>query len=307
MPADFRNGAAIRRANGLSDIAGSQPQGVVSGDLPPELLRAYKFDPLEFSMNIFVCVKQTHDLQQVRIRKETRQPVLENVPLTLGNIDKNALEEAVRLKEKAGGKITAVSAGPESLEDTIKEALAMGADEALLVVAPELDAIESGFSAHLLAAAIRQAGPPDLILLGEGSTDNYSGQVGPRLAELLDLPQLTYVKSMMVEARMLRAVRSLENRFEDVEAELPALVSVVSEINEPRIPAVTQILKAGRKPKRIMRPGDLGFASGDFIRQLETIHNLAPVQERKGVLFKEGSKDIPALVKALEEEGFLRR
>ena len=87
-------------------------------------------------MNIIVCVKQTYDLQQVRIRKETRQPVLENVPLTLGNIDKNALEEAVRIKEKSGGKITVLSVGPESLEDTIKEALAMGADEAVLVTRP---------------------------------------------------------------------------------------------------------------------------------------------------------------------------
>ena len=90
-------------------------------------------------MNIIVCVKQTYDLQQVRIRKETRQPILENVPLTLGNIDKNALEEAVRIKEKSGGKIIAISAGPESLEETIKEALAMGADEAILVMAPEFE------------------------------------------------------------------------------------------------------------------------------------------------------------------------
>jgi electron transfer flavoprotein beta subunit len=258
-------------------------------------------------VNIIVCVKQTYDLQQVRIRKETRQPVLENVPLTLGSIDKNALEEAVRIKEKAGGKITAVSAGPESLEDTIKEALAMGADEAILVIAPELDGIESALSASLLAEAIRQAGSPDLILLGEGSTDNYSGQVGPRLAELLNLPQLTFVKSMNIEGRDLTAVRSLENRFEDVEVELPAVVTVVSEINEPRIPAVTQILKAGRKPKKILKPADAGINVKNFPRQVETISNLAPIQNRKGVLFKEGAKDIPSLVKALEEEGFLRR
>jgi electron transfer flavoprotein beta subunit len=258
-------------------------------------------------VNIIVCVKQTYDLQQVRIRKETRQPVLENVPLTLGTIDKNALEEAVRIKEKAGAKITVVSAGPESLEDTIKEALAMGADEAILVIAPELDGIESALSASLLAEAIRQAGSPDLILLGEGSTDNYSGQVGPRLAELLDLPQLTFVKSMDIEGRILKAVRSLEDRFENVEVELPTVVTVVSEINEPRIPAVTQILRAGRKPKKILKPADLGITVKDFPRQVETIRNLSPLQERKGIFFKDGAKDIPALVKALEEEGILRR
>ena len=258
-------------------------------------------------MNIIVCVKQTYDLQQLRIRKETRQPVFENVPLTLGNIDKNALEEAIRIRERAGGKITAVSVGPETLEDTIKEALAMGADEALLVMAPKFDRIESALSASLLAKAIGQAGPFDLILLGEGSTDNYSGQVGPRLAELLDLPQITFAKLLHVDGRTLRAVRSLEDCLEEVEVDLPALVTVVSEINEPRIPAVTQILKAGRKPKKVFRPEDLGIPIGEFGFQVETISDLAPHQDRKGILFKEGAKDIPALVKALEEEGLLRR
>ncbi len=258
-------------------------------------------------MNILVCVKQTYDLQQVRIRKETRQPVLENIPLTLGNIDKNALEEAVRLKEKFGGKITVLSAGPESLEDTLKEALAMGADEAVLVAAPELGSIESALSAALLAKAVAQAGPYDLILLGEGSTDNYSGQVGPRLAEILSLPQVAFARSLAVEGRTLKALRSLEDSFEEVEVELPALVTVVSEINEPRIPAVTQILKAGRKPKRVLRPDDLGIRPGEFAFQTLTISNLAPLQNRKGILFKDGAKDIPALVKALEEEGLVRR
>jgi len=258
-------------------------------------------------MNLIVCVKQTYDLQQVRIRKETRQPVFENVPLTLGNIDKNALEEAIRIREKTGGKIIAVSAGPETLEDTIKEALAMGADEAVLVMSPKLEPIESALSAALLAKAIGQAGSFDLILLGEGSTDNYSGQVGPRLAAILDLPQITFVKSLQVAGGGLRAVRSLEDFHEDVEVDLPALVTVVSEINEPRIPAITQILKAGRKPKKIFSPEDLGVPVGGFGSQVKTISNLAPHQDRKGILFKTGAKDIPALVKALEEEGFLRR
>jgi electron transfer flavoprotein beta subunit len=258
-------------------------------------------------MNIFVCMKQTYDLQQVRIRKETRQPVLENVPLTLGNIDKNALEEAIRIKEKSGGKITVLSAGPESLEDTVKEALAMGADEAVLITALELDAIESALSAVLLAKAAAQAGPYDLIFLGEGSTDSYSGQVGPRLAELLDLPQITFAKSLSLEGRTLRAVRSLEDSLEEVEVDLPALVTMVSEINEPRIPTVTQILKAGRKPKKVLRPEELGVPLRDFAPQVQTLSNLAPVQNRRGILFKEGAKEIPALVKALEEEGLLRR
>jgi electron transfer flavoprotein beta subunit len=257
-------------------------------------------------MNVIVCVKQTVDLQQVRIRKETRQPVLENIPLTLGTIDKSALEEAVRIKEKVGGKIFVVSVGPETLEETIKEALAMGADEAILVTASELDGAESAKAALLLAGAIKQMEGYDLILLGEGSADNYSGQVGPRLAEILDLPQVTYVRSLQVDARKVKAVRSLEDFLEEVELEIPALISVVSEINEPRLPAVSQILRAGRKPQKILKPADLPvqLAGG---RSVETMSNLAPVQERKGILFKEGLKELPNLVLALKEEGVGRK
>jgi electron transfer flavoprotein beta subunit len=253
-------------------------------------------------MNIVVCVKQTVDLQQVRIRKETREPVLENIPLTLGAIDKNALEEAVRLKDKAGGKVTAVSVGPETLEETIKEGLAMGADEAVLVTAPDLEGAETAKAALLLAGAIKQMEGFDLILLGEGSADNYSGQVGPRLAEILDLPQVTYVKSLGVDGRKVTAVRSLEDTLEEVEVDLPALITVVSEINEPRIPAVTQILRAGRKPKKIFKPAELSLKI-EGGRIVETLSNRAPVQERKRVLFKEGLKELPGLVQALREEG----
>ena len=206
------------------------------------------------------------------------------------------------MKDKTGGKVFVVSVGPETLEETIKEALAMGADEAVLVTAPELDGAESAQAALLLAGAIKHMEGYDLILLGEGSADNYSGQVGPRLAEILDLPQVTYVRSLEVNGRKVKAVRSLEDVLEEVEVEMPALISVVSEINEPRIPTVTQILRAGRKPKKILKPADLSaqLAGG---RWVETLSNLAPIQERKGILFKEGLKELPGLVQALKEEG----
>lgn len=257
-------------------------------------------------MNIIVCVKQTVDLQQVRIRKETREPVLENIPLTIGNIDKNALEEAVRIREKVGGKVIAVSAGSEQLTDTIKEALAMGADEAILIASPELEGAESGVAAAALAQAIAKSEDYGIILVGEGSADNYSGQVGPRIAEILDLPQVTYVKSLEVENDTLKATRNLDECFETVEVGLPAVVSVVSEINEPRIPSVTQILKAGRKPKQVFKPEDLGIDM--TAGTIKTLSNLAPEQDRKRVLFQEGvDKDVASLVAALEAEGLIRR
>lgn len=257
-------------------------------------------------MNIIVCVKQTVDLQQIRIRKETREPVLDNIPLVIGNIDKNALEEALRIKEKVGGKIVAVSVGSDKLDDTIKEALAMGADEAILVEAPELDGAESAVAAQALAQAIKKTEGFDLIIMGEGSADNYSGQVGPRVAEILDLPQVTYVKSLEVEGNTLKAVRSLDDCLETVTVDLPAVVTVVSEINEPRIPSVTQILKAGKKPKQVFGPADLGIDAA--AKKVQVLSNLAPEQERKRIIFKEGAdKDVANLVSALETEGLVRR
>ncbi len=255
-------------------------------------------------MNSIVCVKQTPDLQQVRIRKETREPILENVPLTIGNIDKNALEEAVRLKEKQEGKVTLVSVGGEDLEETIKEGLAMGADDAVLVVDPQLDGAESAIVAEMLAKAIRKIGDYDMILLGEGSSDNYSGQIGPRLAELLDLPQVTFVRSLSVDGKLLRATRNMDDCLEVVEVELPAVVTVLSEINEARIPAVTQILKAGRKPKEVLSLADLGVSAASLGNQVRTLSNKAPLQERKQIIFKEDADAAVAkLVLALKADG----
>jgi len=255
-------------------------------------------------MNTIVCVKQTPDLQQVRIRKETREPILENVPLTIGDIDKNALEEAVRLKDTHGGKVTLVSVGSEELAETIKEGLAMGADEAVLVVGQQLDSAESAVVAAMLAKAIQTIGENDLILLGEGSSDNYSGQVGPRLAELLDLPQVTFVRSMTVTGNMLRAVRNMDDCLEIVEVELPAVVTVLSEINEARIPAVTQILKAGRKPKQVLTVEDFNVTDAAIETTVRTLSNKAPLQERKQIVFKEDTDTAVAkLVQALKADG----
>lgn len=251
-------------------------------------------------MNIVVAMKQIPDLQQVRIRN--RQPVFEDVPLTLGNIDKNALEAGVAIKEAAGGKLIVVSAGNEELEDTIKEALAAGADEAYLVTDDALDHIASDTSASLIAAAIKKIDDAGIILFGEGSGDNYSGQVASRVAEILGLPEVGYAKAIELNGDKAQVIRSLEDCEEHVEVELPAVITVVSEINEVRIPSVTQILKAGKKPKEVVTPDDLGIALAAK-PIINTLSNLAPESERKGIAVK----SVDELVKALSSEGLIGR
>lgn len=251
-------------------------------------------------MNMVVAMKQIPDLQQIRMRN--RQPVLEGVPLTLGVIDKNALEAAVNIKEMQGGKVIALSAGNEEVEDTIKEALAAGADEAFLILDDQLEDAGSEIIAGVLAAAIKRIEEVEIILFGEGSGDNYSGQVGSRVAEILGLPQVGYASAIEVIGKTVRVTRSLEDGEEVLDVALPAVITVVADINEPRIPSVTQILKAGKKPKEILTADDLNMKLQDKVKVI-TVSNLAPESQRKQVAV--GS--VNELVQALKSENLIGR
>ncbi len=251
-------------------------------------------------MNIVVAMKQVPDLQQVRIRN--REPVFTDVPLVLGNIDKNALEAAVAIKESGDANVIALSAGNEDVEDTIKEALAAGADEAFLVLDDKLNGAESGVVAQVLAAAVKKIDDVGLILFGEGSGDNYSGQVGSRVAELLGLPQVAYASALELKGDKALVTRSLEDCTEIVEVTLPAVVTVLSDINEARIPSVTQILKAGKKPKEVLELDEVGVKIPSAAAVV-TVSNLAPETERKRIVVK----SVAELIQSLTTEGVIGR
>jgi electron transfer flavoprotein beta subunit len=261
-------------------------------------------------MDIIVCMKQVPDLQQIRIKE--RKPVLENVPLVWGDLDKNAMEEAVKVKEKLGdAKITVVAKGSDKLQQGILEPLAMGADEAVLLADPAFAGSDSLGTAKVLAKAIEKVGAFDLIILGEGSTDNYSGVVVSALAELLGLPEITYVRELEVEDGKVRAVRNMEESFEVMEAALPALVSVAQEINEPRLPKFMAIRKAGAKPRHEWGPADIGLSAeevGANANRVETLSNLAPEQDRKNIMLGgDLDEQVSGLVDALMKEGVVGR
>jgi electron transfer flavoprotein beta subunit len=261
-------------------------------------------------LNIIVCMKQVVDLQQIRIKRETREPVLEGLPVLFGDMDKNALEEAVRIKEKHGAKVTVLSVGSAKLKETILEALAMGADDASIVVDPLCEGSDTAASALTLAAAVRKIGPYDLILVGEGSADNYSGQIGSRLAETLDIPQITYVRELNIQENAVTAVRDLEDALETVRAAPPLIISVTSEINKPRRAPLTQILRASRKPLNVWTLKDLDIPPekvGSSSSEIKVVSNLAPEQERKGIILEgDVEKSVSELVSALRKEGALQ-
>ena len=260
-------------------------------------------------MHVIACMKQVVDLQQIRIKRDTREPVLEGLPVLFGDMDKNALEEAVRIKEKLGAKVTVLSAGSGKLKDTILEALAMGADEACIVVDPACEGSDTASSAMTLARAIEKIGPYDLILVGEGSADNYSGQIGSRIAEILNVPQVTYVRELSIEGNTVAAIRDIEAALEVVKVKMPLVASVTSEINKPRRAPLTQILRASRKPMKSLTLQDLEIdkaRAGSAASAIQVVSNLAPRQERKGIIL-EGDLDesIGKLVDALRKEGAL--
>ena len=160
--------------------------------------------------------------------------------------------------------------------------------------------------AAALAAAVKKIGAFDLILFGEGSTDNYTGQVGARVAELLGLPQVGYARRIDAAGGSIRCERSMDDMIETLEAPLPAVVTVVSEINEPRIPSLMHIMKAKSKPQQVWSLADLGLAAPAPVRDI--VSNLAEEQDRKHVMFEgTAAEQADAFVDALIREGVLGR
>jgi electron transfer flavoprotein beta subunit len=261
-------------------------------------------------MNIIVCMKQVIDLEKIRIKPDTRQPVIEGLPVLFGDFEKCALEEAVCIKEQHGGKVTVVAAGSTKLKDTIKEALAIGADEAVILTDPMFQGSDAMGSARLLAKAIEKIGEYDLILLGDGSADNYSGEVPPRLAELLSLPQVVSVRGIDVleSGKTIRVMCDLEDAVEVIDVDLPAVIGVTSELNTPRLASLSAILKAARKPLQEWGPDDVGVTASEVgadASVVEVLSNLAPTQDRKGIIFEDAEEGVVEVVKALQQEGVI--
>ncbi len=197
-------------------------------------------------MNIVVCVKQVPDTAEVKINPETNTIIRQGLPNIVNPYDKHALEAAIQLKEKHGGKITVISMGPPQATEALKECIAMGADEAVLLsdrIFGGADALATSFT---IAAGIRKIADFDLIICGKQAIDGDTAQVGPEVAEHLNIPQVTYAAKLDVDGKTLKVSRELDEGYEIIETELPALVTVVKSINDPRLPTVRGTMKANR-------------------------------------------------------------
>lgn len=245
-------------------------------------------------MNIVVCAKQVVDVGEIKVNPSTNKPVLDGIPKKISDIDKNAVEEAIKIKDKVGGKITVLTVGPADAKEKIKELLAMGADEAYLIAEPEK--VDYHVISKLLASGIGKLGDVDLVICGEASIDMFSGQVGPRIAGYLGIPQLTYAFKVNAESDKITAERNMGTKMVTTESPYPALLTVTKEINEPRLPSLMQILGSANKPLNDWSAAEMGLA--DISPKMDTLDINGMAMERKNIVYKD---DLDEAVKELAE------
>lgn len=209
-------------------------------------------------MHIVVCVKQVPDTMDIKIDPQTNTLIREGVASIINPFDMYAVEEAIRLKEKLGGKVTAVTMGPPQAETALRETISMGVDEGILVSDRAFAGSDTWATSYTLSMALKKIEDYAIILCGKQASDGDTAQVGPGIAAHLDLPQITYVRKIeMIDTRHIVAERLLEEGFEVIESPLPCVLTVVKEINEPRLPSLKGKL-AARKAKMIhWKAGDL--------------------------------------------------
>jgi len=259
---------------------------------------------------IIVCFKHVIDETELKIDRANNKINFEGAKTKISDDDKNAIEEAVRLKEKNGGSITAICVGGADAKKSMKEALAMGCDRGRLISDPAFQEEDATATAYVLSQSIRKIGKFDVVITATGTTDSYSGIVGPALAEYLELPQLTFASKIMLSGNKVTVDRLLEDGVETVEAELPAVVTVAREINQPRFPTLLQIMSAGKKELLEWNATVLGVdlsKVGKAGSQVEVSALNVPKSSRKKIIFEaKPDESAKQLAEALIKEGVVK-
>jgi electron transfer flavoprotein beta subunit len=258
-------------------------------------------------LRIAVCIKQVPDTTEVRMDPERGTLMREGVESIVNPFDTYALEEAVRIKEQHGGEVVAVTMGPPQAESALRECVSVGADEAVLVSDRAFAGSDTWATSRTLASALVKVGF-DLVVCGKQAIDGDTGQVGPGLAVHLDLPQATYVRRVReVGEGKIVVERLLEDGTEVMELPLPALLTVVKEINEPRLPSLKGKMRARKAEITEITAADLNLPAEDLGLDgspTRVARIYAPPPREGGQVF-EGEPDETAgkLFEALEKGG----
>ncbi len=196
-------------------------------------------------MNIIVLVKQVPDTAEVKINRETNTLIRDGVPSIINPYDRYAIEEALRLREKHGGKVTAVTMGPPQAAEALKEAVSLGVDDVVLLSDRAFAGADTWATSYALSQGIRKIGSFDLVIAGKQAIDGDTAQVGPETADMLGIPFVAYIRKIeQIGDGKMTAERMMDEGYDVVETSLPALITVVKEINEPRVPSLKGKMRA---------------------------------------------------------------
>lgn len=268
------------------------------------------------ALKILVCVKQVPDTAEIKIDPETNNLIRSGVPSIVNPFDLFALEMALRARDAAGGNdgsggiVTALSMGPEQAEAALRDCLARGADRAVLLTDKRFAGSDTLATSYILSRAVERLGPFDLILCGKQAIDGDTAQVGPELAERLELPQISGVFDLSLEDHTVRAKRESETGYDLLEVALPALLTVMKTEYEPSLPSLRGRLSAAKKPVERLCAADLGVEMarvGLAGSPTRVIRTYVP-RCAKRVVMLEGEADEAAasLIGALFEKDLLR-
>ena len=207
-------------------------------------------------MNIVVCLKQVPDTTAVKIDPKTGTLIRDGVPSIINPEDKHALEAALTIKDTVGGKVTVISMGPPQAQNALREALCMGADEAILITDRAFAGADTLATSKALAGALRKL-EYDIVFAGRQAIDGDTAQVGPEIAEHLSIPQVTYVQDVKVEEDGLLVNRALEDGYELIKVQTPVLLTAIKELNEPRYMNVKYIFDTANKEIQVWSADDV--------------------------------------------------
>jgi electron transfer flavoprotein beta subunit len=256
-------------------------------------------------MNIVVCIKQVPDAAEVKINPETGTLIREGVPSIINPYDMHAIEAAVQIKEKTSGKVTAITMGPPQAETALRDAISLGVDEAILLTDKAFAGSDTLATSYTLSKTIEKLSP-DIIICGKQAIDGDTAQVGPEVAEFLNIPHVAYVRKIEdIGEKSIRVQRLMEEGYDVVESTLPVLLTVVKELNEPRLPSLKGKMAAKKAEIKKWTAADIGADEKDVgLKGSPTqVKNIFAPEPKKDRQMLEGTPEeqTDALIKKLME------
>jgi electron transfer flavoprotein beta subunit len=247
-------------------------------------------------VDIIVCIKQVPNTTDVKIDPKTNTLVREGVESIINPFDVYAIEEGVRLKDRFGGKVTVITMGPPQAEASLREAISVGVDEAILVSDRAFAGSDTWATSYTLSMAIRKIARYDIIICGKQASDGDTAQVGPGISAHLCIPQVTYVKKIEeVNGQKMKLERMTEEGYEVLGAPLPCLITVVKEINEPRLPSLKGKMRAKSAQIALWKAEHLGCDARSIGLEgspTKVVKIFSPPPREKGKILKGETKDI---------------